>query len=276
MAGQVFLDDGDGQACGSQVLLSAGVDDAVLAHVNGAGHNVGGHVADQGNPGGSLGDILPLGALDGVVGTIVQVGGVGVQGQLVLAGDIGPLAVLRGAGHVGLAVLLGFLVGVVCEVAGADIVGLAGAADQVHGDHCKLHGCAALEEEHLVALGHAHELAELLLGLVEDALVNLGAVAHLHDGHAGALVVGDLSACAVQHFQRKHGRAGRKVENTIVCHRKKPLSIRYKNKRIGENSVQYLFYPIIAVSTPIVKKHWKKRRSKRTAAFWCSKNFDWD
>ena len=224
MAGQIFLDDGDGQACGSQVLLSAGIDDAVLAHVNGAGHDVGGHVADQGHAGGSLGNILPLGTLDGVVGAVVQVGGLGVQGQLVLAGDIGPLAVLGGAGHVGLAILLGFLVGVVCEVAGADIVSLAGLGHQVHGNHCELHGCAALEEQDLVAFGHAHQLAELLLGLVEDALVNLGTVAHLHDGHTGTLVVGDLSACAVQDFQRKHGRTGRKVKNTIICHRKKPLS----------------------------------------------------
>ena len=252
VAGQLFLDDGDGQTCGSQVLLSACVDQAVLAHVNGTGHDVGGHVADQGNTGGSLGDVLPLGALDGVVGAVVQVGSVGVQGQLVLGGDIGPLAVLGGTGHVGLAVLLGFLVGCVCEVAGADIVSLAGLGHQVHGNHSELHGSAALQEQDLVAFGHAHQLAELLLGLVEDALVDLGAVRHLHDGHAGALVVGDLSSSAVQDFQRKHGGTCGKVKNTIVCHRKKPLSD-FVVAKILSSKIQYL---LLYLSCPKSSRQW--------------------
>ena len=218
VASQVLPDDGDGQASGSQVLLGTGEDDAVLAHVHGTGQDVGGHVADQRHAVG-LRDVLPLGALDGVVGAVIEVGGVGAQLQVALGGDIGVLAVLGGGGDVDLTVLLGFLHGEVCEVAGHSVVGLAGLADQVHGDHAKLHGAATLQEQDFIALRHVHQLAELGLGVVKDLLEDLGAVAHLHDGHTGAVVVGDLSACTLEDLQRQHGRASGEVKYTIVSHR---------------------------------------------------------
>ena len=124
MAGQLLPDDDHGQAGGGHVLLGAGVDDAVLGHVHGAGEDVRGHVAHQGHAAG-LGDILPLGAVDGVVGAVVEVAGLRVQLQLILAGDIGVVAVLGGGGQADLAVLLGLLVGDVGEVAGDGVVCLA-------------------------------------------------------------------------------------------------------------------------------------------------------
>ena len=218
MAGQLFLDDDHGEAGGGHVLLGAGVDDAELAHVHGTGEDVRGHIADQRH--GDLRDILPLGALDGVVGAIIEVGGLGVQLQLILAGDVDVLSVLGGGGDVDGAVLLGLLHGLVCEVTGDGVVGLAGLGHKVQGDHAELHGSAALEEEDLVALGDVHELAEFCLGLVEDLLENLGAMAHLHDGHAGTLIVGDLSAGALEDLQRKHGGACGEVEYAIIGHGK--------------------------------------------------------
>ena len=74
-----------------------------------------------------LGDVLPLGAVDGVVGAVVEVAGLGIQLQLVLGGDIGVVLVGGGGGQVDLAVLLGLLIGDVGEVAGDSVVGLAGA-----------------------------------------------------------------------------------------------------------------------------------------------------
>ena len=223
MTGQVFLDDDHGEAGGSHVLLSAGVDQAELAHVHGTGENVGGHVADHGHLAG-LGDILPLGALDGVVGAVIEVVGLGVQLQLILAGDVDVLLVLGGSGDVHGAVLLGFLHGLVGEVAGNGVISLAGAGQQVQGDHAELHGGAALEEEDLIALGDVHQLAELGLGIVEDLLEHLGAVAHLHNGHAGAIVVGDFRAGALEDLQRKHGGTCGEIENAIVGHGKRLLS----------------------------------------------------
>ena len=78
---------------------------------------------------------------------------------------------------------------------------------------------AALQEQDFIALRHVHQLAELGLGVVKDLLEDLGAVAHLHDGHTGAVVVGDLSACTLEDLQRQHGRASGEVKYTIVSHR---------------------------------------------------------
>ena len=133
------------------------------------------------------------------------------------------LAVLGGGGDVHRAVLLGLLHGQVGKVAGDGVVCLAGLADEIQGDHAKLHGAAALKEENLVPLGHTQEPAELFLGFVKNLEEHLGAVAHLHDGHAGAAVVGDLRHSPLEHLQRKHGGTCREVKHAIVCHKKYPF-----------------------------------------------------
>ena len=91
------------------------------------------------------------------------------------------VAVLGGGGQTDGAVLFGLLIGDVGEVAGDGVVGLAGPADQVQGSRGELAGRAALEEEDLVPLRHAEELAELGLGVVKDLLKHLRSVTHLHD-----------------------------------------------------------------------------------------------
>ena len=167
MAGQILPDDDHGQAGGGHVLLGAGVDDAELGDVHGAGEDVRGHVAHQGDAAG-FGDILPLGTVDGVVGAVIEVAGLRVQLQLVLAGDIGVVAVLGGGGQADLAVLLGLLVGQVGEVAGDGVVCPARLADQVQGDHGELAGGAGLEKQDLIVVRHLHQAAELGLGLLKD------------------------------------------------------------------------------------------------------------
>ena len=123
-----------------------------------------------------------------------------------------------GGGQVDLAVLLGLLVGDVGEVAGDGVVGLAGLADQVQGRHGELRGGAALEKQNLVSLRHVQQLAELGLSVVKDLLEHLRSMAHLHNGHTGALVVGDLGAGALQHLQGQHRRSCGKVVHTLGSH----------------------------------------------------------
>ena len=179
MAGQILPDDGHSQAGGGHVLLGAGEDNAVFAHVHRAGENVGGHVAYNGHVPG-VGHILPLGAVDGVVGAVIEVAGLRVQLQLVLGGDVGVVLVGRGGSQADLAVLLGLLVGHIGEIAGDSVVGLAGLTDQVQGHHGELAGGAALEEENLVVVGHLEQLAEARLGVLKDLQENLRSVTHLH------------------------------------------------------------------------------------------------
>ena len=226
MPGQLLLDDHHRQAGRGHVLLRPGEDDAVLGHVHRAGEDVGGHVAHDGHAA-RLGDVLPLGAVDGVVGAVIEIAGLRVQLQLTLLGNVGVVFVGGGCGQMDLAVLLRLLVGDVGEVAGHGVVGLAGGPDEVQGRHGELGGGAALEEEDLVSLQHVEQGAQLGLGVVKDLLEHLGAVTHLHDGHAGALVVCDLGSCPLQYLQRQHGRAGGKVVNTFVSHDRWPP--RYSN-----------------------------------------------
>ena len=167
VAGQILPDDDHCQAGGSHVLLGAGVDDAVLGHIYGHGENVGGHVAHQRYIAG-LGDIAPLGAVDGVVGAVVEVAGLGVQLQLVLGRDVGVVAILRGGGQVDLAELASLLIGQVGEITRHRIVGLSGFADEVEGNHRELAGGAGLKEQNLVSLRNTHNPAQLILGLLKN------------------------------------------------------------------------------------------------------------
>ena len=98
MARQILPDNGDGQPRRGQVLLGAAEDDAVLAHVHRAGQEVGGHIAHDGHVPG-VGHVLPLGAVDGVIGTVVEVAGLGIQLELVLPGDVGVVLVLARGGQ---------------------------------------------------------------------------------------------------------------------------------------------------------------------------------
>ena len=117
------------------------------------------------------------------------------------------------------AVLFGLLAGDGGKVAGDGVVRLAGLADQVQGNHGELTGGAGLEEEDLIVVGHVHEPAELKLGVVEDLLEGLGAVGHLHDGHAAAAVIHHFPGCPLQRGDGKHAGAGGEIENAIVsCH----------------------------------------------------------
>ena len=72
---------------------------------------------------------------------------------------------------------------VTAELDLGDDVDLAGDADI---------DLAALEEEDLIVIRDMEELFKVLLGVLEDLVEHLRSVTHLHDGHTGSLIVGDL------------------------------------------------------------------------------------
>ena len=179
VASQVLADDDHGEAGGGHVLLGSGIEDAILGHVYGHGQNVGGHVAHQRHIAG-FGDIVPLGAVDGVVGAVVEVAGLRVQLDLLLAGDVAVIPVGRGDSQVNLAVLLSLFISKVGEVSGDGIIRLSGLADEVEGDHGELSGRSGLEKQDLIPLRHIHQPAQLILGLLKNLHKDLRAVTHLH------------------------------------------------------------------------------------------------
>ena len=82
-----------------------------------------------------------------------------------------------------IAELDGFLIGVVGKVAGDGVVRLAGF-HQVHRDSRELGRRAALQEQDLVVLRDGEHAAKRRLGFLDDAVIYLRSVTHLHDGHA--------------------------------------------------------------------------------------------
>ena len=125
--------------------------------------------------------------------------------------------VLGGSGDDDLAVLLGLGNGLLGPCAGFDVDGLA-VLHQIPRHSRELQRSAALNEQDLVVVGNAHQVAQVSLGLVDDLLENLGAVAHLHDAHAAAAVVHHLVADLLQNGLRHHGGAGGEVECTVILH----------------------------------------------------------
>ena len=181
-AQQILTHDHDRNTRGAHVLLRARVDHAVFGNVHRLRQDVGRHIRHQRHADRRLGVVLVLGAVDGVVGADVEVIRVRTDIQLSLRRHAVEIALLGGEGNVDVAELDGFLVGIIGEVAGDCIVRLAGL-HQVHRDGRELRRCAALQEQDLVILRNGEHAAHGRLGLLDDAVVYLGAVTHLHDGH---------------------------------------------------------------------------------------------
>ena len=212
-ADEILTGDDDGQTSRADVLLNTTVDDAVLRNVNRLGEEARRHVCDQGYVA-RLGQLVVDGAVNRLVLADVEV--VGVLGNLdgVDVGHVAERLVLAGRQAVRGAVHLRFLEGLLRPGTGNDVVGHA-AFDlhEVHRNGGELRGGATLEEQHLVVLGDAHEVAQVGLSGVDDVLERLRAMAHLHDGHACALVVEHFGCSLLQNRFRQDGGTCRKVVN---------------------------------------------------------------
>ena len=213
---QILPDDDHRHAGGTHVLLHARPDQAVLAHVAGTGEEHGGLVGDQGGALG-VGELKVGGAVDGLVLADIDIVGVVRDVQVGAFRHVGEVLVGGGGDNLHLAVLLGLADGLLGPGAGLHIAAHA-VFHQVHGHHGKLHSAAALDEEHLIVVGDAHELAKVRLSLVNDLLEHFGAMAHLHDAHAASAVVHHFGGDLLQDFLRHHSGAGREIVCSVVLH----------------------------------------------------------
>ena len=209
---QVLPDDDHHHARGAHVLLHAGVNEAVVRDVAGLGEEHGALVADQHMTLG-IGQLVPGHAVDGLVFADVHIVRVLRDIQIVTIRDIAEIAVLAGGGHVDFAILFGLGDGLLGPGSGLHVAGHA-VLHQVHGDHGELEGCAALDEQDLVVVGDAHQVTQVLLGFVDDLLVDRGAVAHFHNGHTRAVVIDQMLAHPIEHFGRKRPGSRRKIINS--------------------------------------------------------------
>ena len=143
-----------------------------------------------------------------VAGVLVVVDGVYIR-------DISEIFILTGCYDFGLAELGGLLGSQVREIAGDQIIGLAGG-HKVQGHHGKLLGGTALEETDLVVVRDVHHPAQGGFGFSDDGIEPLAAVAHLHDALTAVAVFQQLGLCLPQHLFGQH--AGACAEVIYSCH----------------------------------------------------------
>ena len=216
LADEVLADDDDDHAGRADVLLHARVDHAVVADVAGLGEEHGALVGNEDVALG-VGQLLPGHTVDGLVLADVDIVGILGDVEVGAIGDVAVVLVLGGSGDDDFAVLLGLSDGLLGPGAGLDVDGLA-VLHQVPGHSRELQRSAALNEQDLVVVGNAHQVAQVSLGLVDDLLENLGAVAHFHDAHAAAAVVHHLVTDFLQDGLRHHSGACGEVIGAIVLH----------------------------------------------------------
>ena len=143
-----------------------------------------------------------------VAGILIIVDGVHVR-------DVGEVLILAGSNNVHLAELGGFLGGKVREIAGDKVICFAGG-HEIQRDHGKLLGRTALKETDLVVVGNVHYPAQGGLGVLDDGIEPLAAVAHLHDALTAVAVFQQLGLCLPQHLFGQH--AGACAEVIYSCH----------------------------------------------------------
>ena len=103
----------------------------------------------------------------------------------------------------GITVFSGFLISLLGPLAGNDI-GCHMVAHEVHGNRRKLCPGAALQEQYLIVVRNVQDITKILFRLFDDAVVNLAAVAHLHDRHAAASVVEHFIGRLAEDFLREN------------------------------------------------------------------------
>lgn len=159
-----------------------------------------------------------------VEGSSIRLGADGVPCPAALVQAAAPgqqLLVLAGSNDVHLAELGGFLGGKVREVAGDKVICLAGG-HEIQRDHGKLLGGTALKETDLVVVGNVHYPAQGGLGVLDDGIEPLAAVAHLHHALTAVAILEQLCLCLPEHLLGQHAGACAEVVNS--CHNELSLS----------------------------------------------------
>ena len=63
---------------------------------------------------------------------------------------------------------------------------------------------AALQKQDFVIVRNIHQLAEILLSFLDDAVKDLSSVAHFHYGHSASAVIEHFFLCFFKNFLRQY------------------------------------------------------------------------
>ena len=202
----VVTDDADHDARRTDVLLCAGIKICIFLHVDRLGQEAGRQVGDE---------VLSLRvrqipvfrAVDRIVLADVNVICILADWKVRNVRDVGERLILGGRDLIGRAVLLRFLVRSLRPLAGHDVIRDA-VLHEVHRQHRELQMRAALHEHDFIILGNGKQRPKVRLRLVNDRLIRLGPVRHLHHGHARSAVIQHFRLCFFQHFLGQNRRTG--------------------------------------------------------------------
>mmetsp|Transcript_133176 Transcript_133176/g.284699 ORF Transcript_133176/g.284699 Transcript_133176/m.284699 type:complete len:203 (-) Transcript_133176:27-635(-) len=192
----------------------------MLADVDGLRAEVRGHVRHQGH----IADLRRLAELHTVhrlIGAVVDIGRFRIQLPLLHCRDRGELGLLRVANLLRGAVLCALLVRLLAPLPGDDVVRFPLGAEHVQRNARELESGPSLRKDDLVVVRHSEDVAQVLLGLVGNGHELLGAVGHLHDAHAAALVINELLLNLLEDLQGHLARARREVVDTAGRHIRK-------------------------------------------------------
>ena len=221
---EVLAHDDDLDAGRAAVLLHAGMDEAVLAHVDRLGEE---HRALVRHEHVTLGvrQRVDAIAIHGLVLADVDEGGVIANVEVGEIGNPREVIALAVDEQLGVTQDLGLLVSLLGPAARDDVIGLA-IGGEVHEHRREEQRVATLQEEHLVVVRNGQQLAQIGLGLGDDLREGRRTMTHLHDGHAGALVIEHLARRLLQDLLGEYRRTGGEVVH--ACHDLTFLSSRCK------------------------------------------------
>ena len=200
---EVVSCDNDSYACGSDILLCACKEYAVLAYVHFFAENVGGYIGY--NISFCLGEFCISRAENGVVLTDVEV--VDIVSYFEVFGDVGEFFILGRTCDCDISVFDSFFVSLFSKVTGNYIIGFAATRQKVERNSFELCRTAALNENNAVIFGDIHQFSEEGDALVVDSFVVFASVAHFAHAHTAAVVVKQVSLSFLKNFDRQHRRA---------------------------------------------------------------------
>ena len=207
---EILTDDDHGQTGGRHVLLRTGIQHTEAADVDRLGQDAGRHVRDQRNIA-RLRQFMINRAVDGVVHADVEIVRIGGEGGRIQLRDVRERLVL-GAGHlVCVTVTSGLFERLGRPLTGDDKIRFSAPVHQVERHHGELRGRTALQEQNFVVVRDVHDLAQQRLTFLDDRIVDLGTVRHLHDRLSAAFVIQHFVSGDFQHAFRQHGRTGGEV-----------------------------------------------------------------
>ena len=209
---QIGADDHHRHAGRAEVLLRAGVEDAVAGHVDRAAEHVRRRIHHE-RPAAGVGRRGPLRADDRVVRRHVDVGRFRRDVDLPCRRQAPETLRLGARGHPHGPELARFPRRLRGPGSGHQVVGGSAGGKQVHRDHGELQRGAPLDEQDVVVVGHAGQGADAGLGRGQDLVERRGAVADLQHRRPDPRQRRKLLADPVENRFGKHRRTGAEVED---------------------------------------------------------------